>query len=97
MSGGHFDYIQFRIEDVVDSILKEINTNEKKPDWIDDEYWIKECKRKKWKSKTIREFRKAIKIIDMAKIYIHRIDWLICGDDDEEDFHKRLKEELKQC
>lgn len=97
MSGGHFDYIQFRIEDVADSILKEINTNEKKPDWIDDECWIKEYKRKKWKSKTIREFRKAIKIIDMAKIYIHRIDWFLSGDDGEETFHERLKEDLKKC
>lgn len=45
---------------------------------------------------TINEFKKAIKIIKQAKVYIDRIDYLLAGDDSEEDFHKRLKEELSE-
>lgn len=45
---------------------------------------------------TIKEFKKAIKIIKQAKVYIDRIDYLLAGDDSEEDFHKRLKEELSE-
>lgn len=45
---------------------------------------------------TIQEFRNAVKILKKASIYAQRIDWLISGDDSEESFHKRLKEELKK-
>lgn len=45
---------------------------------------------------TIKEFKKAIKIIKQAKVYTDRIDYLLAGDDSEEDFHKRLKEELSE-
>jgi len=45
---------------------------------------------------TIKEFKKAIEIIKQAKVYIDRIDYLLAGDDSEEDFHKRLKEELSE-
>ena len=45
---------------------------------------------------TIKEFKKAIEIIKQAKVYIDRIDYLLAGDDSEEDFHKRLKEELNE-
>ena len=45
---------------------------------------------------TIKEFKKAIEIIKQAKVYIDRIDYLLACDDSEEDFHKRLKEELSK-
>lgn len=45
---------------------------------------------------TINEFKKAIEIIKQAKVYIDRIDYLLAGDDSEESFHKRLKEELSE-
>ena len=44
---------------------------------------------------TINEFKKAYKILKKATTYVQRIDWLVCGDDDEPSFHKRLKEELQ--
>ena len=43
---------------------------------------------------TIAEFRKGVEILKKAEIYTQRIDWLISGDDSEESFHKRLREEL---
>jgi hypothetical protein len=32
----------------------------------------------------------------MAAIYVQRIDWLMSGDDGEESFMRRLKEELDE-
>lgn len=49
-----------------------------------------------YSKETIKEFKKGIKILKMAEIYAQRIDWLLSGDDGEENFHERLKEELEQ-
>lgn len=49
-----------------------------------------------YSEETIKEFRKGIDILKKAQVYAHRIDWLMSGDDGEENFHKRLKEELKE-
>jgi hypothetical protein len=32
----------------------------------------------------------------MAEIYAQRIDWLLSGDDGEDSFRKRLKEDLER-
>ena len=45
---------------------------------------------------TINEFKKGVEILKKARIYAQRIDWLISGDDGEESFHERLKEELEK-
>lgn len=45
---------------------------------------------------TIMEFRKGVIYLKLAEIYAQRIDWLVSGDDGEEAFHKRLKEELSE-
>lgn len=39
-------------------------------------------------------FLEARKALRVAYVYAQRIDWLLCGDDDEEAFHRRLKEDL---
>ena len=41
------------------------------------------------------EFKRALRTLKKAYIYAQRIDWLLSGDDDEDSFHRRLKEELK--
>lgn len=45
---------------------------------------------------TIREFKKAVRILKQAAVYAQRIDWLLSGDDGEDNFHERLKEELDE-
>lgn len=45
---------------------------------------------------TIREFRNAIGVLKRARVYAQRVDWLLSGDDNEESFHERLKEELEE-
>lgn len=45
---------------------------------------------------TIAEFRKGVELLKRARVYAHRIDWLISGDDGEETFHERLREKLEE-
>ena len=77
MSGGHFDYAQYRIQDIITAINEFIGSK-------DNEF----------SDKTISEIRRGVKILRMASVYAQRIDWLISGDDGEDEFHKRLSEEL---
>jgi len=95
MSGGAFDYSQYRIEDIIERIQEEIENNKIKPDWISDEEW-EEMNKQNYSSKTINEFKYGIKLLSKAQIYAQRIDWLISGDDSEDSFHERLKEDLEE-
>ena len=92
MSGGTFDYLQFRLNEVADRIQEEIDNNNTKSEWEDDEYWDGY----RWTDDTIVEFKKGIEFVKKAKIYMQRIDWLLAADDGEDTFHKRLKEDLKE-
>lgn len=92
MSGGTFDYLQYRLDEVTDRIQEEIDNNNTKSEWDEDEYWDGY----RWTDDTIAEFKKGIESIQKAKIYMQRIDWLLAGDDGEDNFHERLKEDLKK-
>ena len=110
MSGGHFDYYQWQIKDIADSIEDYIYGHSiDKEDinyyiedhWLDDEEkeYIKKNKhtipnRYNYSKETIEEFKKGLSLLRKAYIYAQRIDWLLSGDDGEESFHERLKEEL---
>ena len=50
----------------------------------------------KYSPKTIEEFQKGLKLLKKADVYLRRIDYLLSGDDGEENFHERLKEELEE-
>jgi Rad3-related DNA helicase len=89
MSGGHFDYNQYRLHEMADEIERLISRNGKEPDeW--QEWWKYE-----YTKETINEFEKAVKLLRYAAVYVQRIDWFVSGDDSEESFHSRLNEELK--
>jgi len=47
-----------------------------------------------YSKETRDEFIKAISILKTAAAYAERIDFLLAEDDSEENFHKRLKEQL---
>lgn len=87
MSGGHFDYRQYAIGDIADSIGELIKTNHDK-----DEYGYS-CD---FSDTTIQEFKNAQNLLRKAAVYAQRIDWLVSGDDGEDAFHKRLKDELEE-
>ena len=44
----------------------------------------------------LEEFKKGLEILKKAAIYTQRIDWLLSGDDGEDSFKRRLKEELDE-
>jgi hypothetical protein len=104
MSGGTFEYNQYRIRDIANIVEREIYDSgrektqselkqEKKyyydptatPDLINYEY----------PAEVINEFKKAYTILRIAEIYAQRIDWLLAGDDGEETFLERLKQDLE--
>lgn len=112
MSGGHFDYEQYHIQDIIDSIERYLDGAE-----IDDpEYYIKNYfmdpqspeanyirehgrtipNTYEFGEETLKEFRKGLEVLKKAYVYSQRIDWLLSGDDGEDSFHERLKEELNE-
>lgn len=107
MSGGRFEYIQYRLSDVVDEIENEIEINGKpktkeelrKESWRSNEWYEKypeDLNHYEYPEEIIQEFKKGIEIIKKAQIYIHRIDRLLSGDDGEDSFIKKLKEDLNK-
>jgi hypothetical protein len=44
----------------------------------------------------IEEFKKGAEIIKLAQIYMQRMDWLLSGDDGEESFISRLKQDKEK-
>lgn len=113
MSGGAFDYAQYRIADIYAEIEDEIYGHP-----IDGEYdvnqyiedhWLEDSEREYirkhhhtipnrsgYSEKTIKEFKKGIALLKKAEVYAQRIDWLLSGDDGEDNFHERLKHDLEE-
>ena len=105
MSGGRFDYDQYRIGHIADEIEDVIRKNKvektkdelERWDYDDDGNVYEDCKYHYWyEDNTIERFKEAVKLLRQAEVYAQRIDWLLSGDDGEESFHKRLEEELKE-
>lgn len=97
MSGGRFDYDQYRIRTIWETIQSEIGKNNQpvksRDRWGD---WDTREVYSNYSDETIAEFEKAVHYLKLAEIYAQRVDWLLSGDDGEESFHKRLKEELSK-
>ena len=106
MSGGHWDYLQYRLADVAEDIGKLIDQNGqlknaeelKEERWNDDAWYEKYPEEKyhhEYPDEVIKQFQHAEKIILIAQTYMQRLDWLLSGDDGEESFIRRLNEDLK--
>lgn len=91
MSGGHFDYQQYRIGQIADQVEQLIRTNNetKLNDWG-------EPIGRNYNEQTVQEFRRGLRYLELAQIYAQRIDWLVSGDDGENSFHERLKEDIQE-
>ena len=107
MSGGRFDYDQYKIGYIADSIEHEIEksgrpkTREelKEESWRDPDWYRRypeELNHYKYSDEVVERFKEGVEILRKAQIYAHRIDYLLSSDDGEESFLKRLKEELKK-
>jgi hypothetical protein len=107
MSGGHWEYLQYRFTDVAEDIEKLVAKNGqpktadelKDERWHDDEWYEKYPEDKfhhKYSEQVIEEFKKGAEVIKLAQIYMQRMDWLLSGDDGEESFISRLKEDKEK-
>lgn len=107
MSGGHFNYDQYKIGYIAESIQKVIDNNGrektaqemKDEGWRDPDWYEKYPEDKfhyKYPDEVIEKFKEAVEILKKAEVYAHRVDWLISCDDGEESFLKRLESDLKK-
>jgi hypothetical protein len=101
MSGGAFDYKQYQIRQIkedIESIIERQGKQKHKDElWEDDEYYKKYPEEKFnyiYPEHIVIEFKKGIEYLRLAEIYANRIDYLLSGDDGEENFIKRLNQEL---
>ena len=102
MSGGAFDYNQYRIREIWEDIQQELDRQgQEKPEeylrYYGKEYLDKYPEEKfypVYPEEVQKIFRDGIKALKIAEIYAQRIDWYLSGDDGEDNLIKRLKEEL---
>ena len=90
MSGGHFNYDQYKfgyIADEVEQLIRD-NGSEEKDEWGYNRH-------SNFDKNTIDKFIEGLLIMRMAQVYAQRIDWLVSGDDGEDSFHNRLKKDIQ--
>lgn len=91
MSGGHFDYNQYKIHQFADEVEQLIRIND-----LCEKNEHGETKGYNFSPDTITEFKAGLDILRMGAVYAQRIDWLVCGDDGENSFHSRLREDMQE-
>ena len=104
MSGGTFDYSQRTIELIADDIEQTIlEAGRKIPDVLLEEHQhrysreipLEEQYYSSYNRKTMEIMKRAVYILRMAYIYAQRIDWMLSGDDGEDDLVRRLNLKTK--
>lgn len=104
MSGGFFDYKQWHINNIADSIEHEVIRSGKPIPRQRWQYWEidrfkehpEEAVNYAYPESTLRLMEEAVYALRAAAIYAQRVDYLLCGDDCEDSFENRLKEELAE-
>lgn len=90
MSGGFFDYNQYHISSIAESVQSLIlNSGSKEL----DEYGSRA--HPEFSPEILEKFREGLKHLELAAIYAQRIDWLVSGDDGDQTFLKRLEADLQ--
>lgn len=85
MSGGHFDYVQHRIDSAADEILRLIENNSVKDKWGSAANYPPDI---------IERFHDTILVLNRGAAMLHRIDYLVSGDDGEDSFRRRWIESV---
>ena len=92
MSGGYFEYNQWNVEQLAEDIDRVISRSlsllDNPPDKDDYEHCYV------YTPETLAKFAEARDALQKAAKMAQRVDWLLSGDDSEEAFHRRWKEEL---
>lgn len=89
MSGGHFQYKQYRIAEIADEVEQLIldNDSTEKNEWGGEKGFH-------FPPDIIASFTEGLRTLRVAQVYAQRIDWLVSGDDGEDSFRKRLADDL---
>jgi len=106
MSGGAFEYNQYKIGYIADQIQQEIERSgrektpeEIKEEWRNDEWYERYPEDRfhtKYSDEVIEKMEEAVKVLKIAQVYAQRVDWFLSGDDGEESFLSRLDEDLEK-
>ena len=91
MSGGHFDYDQYKIEDIATSIEEEIASNNS--DAVDE---FGDSIGANYPDEVIERFKYAAHTLRQAAEMAQRVDWLLSGDDGEDSFLRRWDDEVRE-
>lgn len=90
MSGGYFNYDQYRLNDIASAIEELIKQND---DTSLNEYG--DPRGRGYTPETIEKFRETVHELRRSEEMAQRIDWLVSDDDSQESFHRRWKEEVR--
>ncbi len=103
MSGGTFNYDQWHIQQIADQIEQTIIEAGRRITQTSDDneyrrYSFEEMDEyyPKFNSKTLGIMKRAVYVLRMAYIYAQRVDWLLAGDDGEDNLEERLQMELSE-
>lgn len=93
MSGGKFNYDQYKIKEIADDIQELLDRQGKE---IPDDGWCYSYDGlyETYPEEVQEAMKKGVEMLRVAHIYAQRIDWFLSGDDGEESFRKRLREDL---
>jgi len=90
MSGGTWNYIQYRFRDIeydLDKLIEQ-NDSEELNEWG-------EMVGKHYSPETIEKLKATAKHVRETAIMLERVDYLVAEDDGEKQFHQRWNEDLK--
>jgi len=102
MSGGYFDYKQFHIDEIADSIESVLN-KQGKPKEIEDLYGGEEYLMQHpeetiyqvYPQEVQDKMKDGLKALKLASIYTQRIDLFLSGDDGVDRFLEKLSEDIQ--
>lgn len=98
MSGGIFEYDQYKIGYIADSIQSCIDNSGrlKTEGELREEHWNNEKNHYAYPPEILEKFKEAVYVLRQAEVYAQRVDWFLSGDDGEENFLRRLNEDLSK-
>jgi hypothetical protein len=88
MSGGRFDYVQFRFGEIVESIRSTIANNDSDEQ---DDYGV--ILGAHLAPDIIAKLSETADAVERAEKMVTRVDWLLSCDDSEDSFRRRWAEE----
>lgn len=85
MSGGAFDYQQYRLNDIATQIESIVENNDTENEWGYS---------RGYSESTLAKMKIAAEYLEVAGKMAHEIDWMVSGDTGEDTFEKVWNEEI---